>query len=152
MKGWQAGGPPHNMKLTRRDLPLLLPALAAAKTSAAETVLPSKAFRFEDLPVKTSGQNVSRAVFDGATHSGYHIDMHMTELPPGAAPHPPHHHVHEEMIMIHEGNMEVTISGKSSVIGPGSTAYVASGEEHGWRNVGTTKALYFVLALGRDKA
>ena len=26
---------------------------------------------------------------------------------------PPHHHVHEEMIMIREGTMEVTIAGKS---------------------------------------
>ena len=56
------------------------------------------------------------------------------------------------MIMIHEGTMEVTISGKSTKLGPGSTAYVASNEEHGWKNVGDKRALYFVLALGRDKA
>jgi quercetin dioxygenase-like cupin family protein len=142
------------LEYSRRDLSLLpLLALAGANAaSAADTVLPSKAYRFEDLPVKVNGKNRSFAVFDGVTHSGFHVDMHMTELGPGEAPHPPHHHVHEEMIMVKEGSLEVTISGKSTNVGPGSTTYVASNEEHGWRNVGSTRALYFVLALGRETA
>lgn len=141
------------MKPTRRQLAFLLPAAtatpAAAQTATPGKVLPSKTYRFEDLPVRTSGKNRARAVLNGATHTGFGVEMHMTELAPGEAPHPPHHHVHEEMIMIHQGTVEVTISGKSATLGPGSTAFVASGEEHGWRNVGSTPALYFVLALGR---
>ena len=141
------------MNYSRRDLSLIpLAALAAANASAADMKLPSKTWRFEDLAVKTSGQNQSRAVLDGETHSGFHIDMHITELGPGQAPHPPHHHVHEEMVMVFDGELEVTISGHSSKIGPGSTAYVASNEEHGWRNTGTTRASYFVLAMGREKS
>ena len=140
------------MHISRRELGLLLPALAVTEASAQDAAIPSTAAKFEDLPVKVSGANKSRAVLDGSTHSGFHVDMHITELPPGGAPHPPHHHVHEEMIMIHEGTMEVTIAGKITKLGPGSTAYVASNEEHGWRNAGGTRALYFVLALGRDKA
>src|SRR5260370_26783044 len=133
------------MKYSRRDLGLLpLVAVAAAKTASAAT-LPSKAYRFEELTLK----NKSRAVLDGETHSGFAIDMHITELAPGEAPHPPHHHAHEEMVMIHEGTLEVTISGRSVKLGPGSTAYVASNEEHGWRNAGDTRALYFVRALRR---
>ena len=140
------------LDFSRRDIGLLPLLAAAAARTAAAAVLPSKTYLFEDLPVKTNGPNSSRNVLRGETHSGFPIDMHMTELAPGQAPHPPHHHVHEEMIMIHEGTMEVTISGRSAKLGPGSTAYVASNEEHGWRNVGTTRALYFVLALGRDSA
>ena len=137
------------MNYSRRDLALLpIAALAAANASAAGAMLPSKTYRFEDLVLK----NKSRAVLDGETHSGFAIDMHITELGPGEAPHPPHHHVHEEMVMIHEGELEVTISGHSTRLGPGSTAYVASNEEHGWRNVGAGHAVYFVLALGRVKA
>ena len=52
------------------------------------------------------------------------------------------------MIFIREGTLEVTISGKSVQLGPGSAALVASNEEHGWRNVGSGRARYFVLALG----
>lgn len=129
----------------------LLAAAAAQRSNAAATVLPSKTFRFEDLPVKVNGVNKTRAVLNGTTHTGFGVEMHLTELGPGEAPHPPHHHAHEEMIMIHEGTMEVTISGKSAKLGPGSSAFVASNEEHGWKNVGTGRALYFVLALGSEK-
>jgi len=140
------------MKYTRRDLSLLLPALVAANATAAElSTLPSKSFVFDDLPVKKNGENRSRAMFNGLTHSGFPVEMHQTELAPGDAPHPPHHHVHEEMMMVREGTMEVTISGKISTLGPGSVAYVASNEEHGWRNVGKTRAHYFVVALGQNK-
>ena len=136
--------------LTQR-LWLLVPALAAAGVATAQTpTLPSKTYAFDDLPVRNNGANKSRAVLEGNTHGGFPVEMHITELAPGLAPHPPHHHAHEEMIMIREGTLEVTISGKSTKLGPGSVAYVASNEEHGWQNVGTTRAQYFVLALGRE--
>jgi quercetin dioxygenase-like cupin family protein len=136
------------MSYSRRDLTRLLPALTLTGAAAENRALPSKAWRFEDLVLKKN----SRAVLNGETHGGFNVELHETELPPGEAPHPPHHHVHEEMIMIREGTMEVTIAGHVSKIGPGGVGFVASNEEHGWRNVGTTPAHYFVLALGREKA
>ena len=139
------------MNYSRRDLNLLLPAVAAAQATAQTAALQSKTYSYPDLPVKVNGSNRQRAVLDGATHSGFPINLHMTELGPGQAPHAPHHHVHEEMIMLHEGTLEVTIAGRIATLGPGSIAYVASGEEHGWRNVGTGRANYFVLALGQEK-
>src|SRR5262245_9380443 len=141
------------MNYSRRDLGLLLPFLAVASVANAETpALTSKTYPFDELPVRTNGQNKTRAVLDGKTHGGFPVEMHITELAPGRAPHPPHHHVHEEMIMVREGTLEVTIAGQSTKLGPGSAAYVASNEEHSWRNVGTTRAQYFVLALGRENA
>jgi quercetin dioxygenase-like cupin family protein len=86
-------------------------------------------------------------MLDGRTHTGYRIELHQSELAPGLAPHPPHSHVHEEMILVWQGTVEVTISGRSTTLGPGSAAYIASNEEHGWRNVGTTQASYFVMTL-----
>jgi quercetin dioxygenase-like cupin family protein len=135
------------MKLSRRDLHLLLPALTAGGAYAQKGKLPSKASKYEDLPVKASGQNRQRAILDGETHTGFAVEMHETELAPGLAPHPPHHHVHDEMMMLREGTMEVTIEGKTTRLGPGSVVFVASNEEHGWKNVGTDRAKYFVLAL-----
>jgi mannose-6-phosphate isomerase-like protein (cupin superfamily) len=139
------------MNQTRRDLAALIPALLAARASAGTTALLSKAYPFDRLTVNTKGDNQTRAVFDGETHLGYPIELHITNLPAGGAPHPPPHHVHEEMIRVQEGTMEVTISGRTTSLGPGSVAYVASNEVHGWRNVGTTRAQYFVLAIGAKK-
>lgn len=140
------------MNFTRRDLTALLPVLALVKADAESAGLPSKTYAFENLKARPTGPNNTRPVLKGETHTGFPIELHETELAPGQAPHPPHHHIHEEMIMIREGMMEVTINGKSSKLGPGAIAYVASNEEHGWRNVGTTRAQYFVLALGRENA
>jgi quercetin dioxygenase-like cupin family protein len=121
----------------------LLAAIAKGQQRAA--LLPSKVWKFEDLTLK----GTSRAVFDGLTHTGYHIDLHETELAPGAMPHAPHKHEHEEITMIREGTIEATIEGKTWVTGPGGVIYAASNEMHGWKNIGTTKAHYFVIALGR---
>jgi quercetin dioxygenase-like cupin family protein len=119
--------------------------LGIAQTNA----LPSRVFRFEDMPVRDNGQNKSRAILNGKTVKDYPIEMHMTELAPGLMPHPAHHHAHAEMVMIQEGTLEITIAGKATVAGPGSVAYVAPNEEHGWKNVGSGRARYFVMALGR---
>jgi quercetin dioxygenase-like cupin family protein len=132
--------------MTRRDLTLLPAAFIAATAAAQKTAtLPSKTYRFEDLVLK----GTSRAVFDGLTHTGFHVDLHETELAPGAAPHPPHRHEHEEIVMIREGTLEITIEGKVTTAGPGSVVYAASNDLHGWKNIGSTKAEYFVIALGR---
>jgi quercetin dioxygenase-like cupin family protein len=127
--------------------------LAAAAVQAAPSApIPSKAYRFEDLPVRKNGQNESRAILNGDTHKGFPIEMHETTLAPGMMPHPPHHHAHEEIFLVREGTVEVTVNGKSTRLGPGSAAYMASNDEHGIKNVGDGHANYFVIALGSDEA
>jgi quercetin dioxygenase-like cupin family protein len=144
------------MDYSRRDLGLLLSALAvtnaATNAAAMSATLGSKTYQYDDLPVSVNGQNRGRAILKGETHAGVPIELHETELAPGERPHAPHHHLHEEMVLVREGTLEVTIGGNSANLGTGSVAYVASNEEHGWRNVGTGRVRYFVLALGRDDA
>jgi quercetin dioxygenase-like cupin family protein len=137
---------------SRRDLSLFLPALlAAADAAAQDPALPSKTYRFGDLPVKGEGPK-SRAILDGKTHTGFPLEMHATELAAGQAPHPAHHHVHEEMFLVREGTVEVFINGKTTQLGPGGVAYIYSNEEHGIKNAGKTTAHYFVIALGQKSA
>lgn len=142
------------MEWSRRELCLMLPALVVGlglEADAEDVALPSKAYPFENLPVRVNGENKSRHVFGGKTHTGFLVELHETDLAPGSAPHPPHHHDHEEIFMMREGTLEVTIEGKTSRIGPGSAAYVASNEVHGIHNPGPGHAQYFVFALGTDK-
>ena len=122
------------MNITRRNLAALVPALATVARAQPAT-LPSKTYRFEDLPVRQNGQNTSRAILSGLTHSAFPIEMHETELGAGLAPHPPHHHVHEEIVIVLEGTLEFTLNGSASKLGPGSVAYLASNDEHGFRNL-----------------
>ncbi len=133
---------------SRRELALLVPALAAAAPASAP--LASHAYRFEDLPVRLSGPASQRRVLEGETRTGFALELHESEIPAGEAPHPPHRHVHDEVVLILEGTVEVTIAGSAARLGPGSVAFFASNDEHGLRNAGATPARYFVVALGRD--
>lgn len=138
------------MSYSRRDLGQLLPLLAAARASAQSSArLPSHAYRFEDLPVKTNGQNQSRAILNGEMHTGMPIEVHMTDLAAGLSPHPPHKHEHEEMVLMVEGQLDATVNGQTTRLTPGSLVYFASNDEHGTRNPGPGTARYFVVAIGR---
>ena len=138
------------MKCSRREVYFWIPALMASHGLAAEAPIPSKMVRFEDLPVQSGDGHTARRILEGKTHSGYGIEMHETDLAPGAMPHAAHHHVHEEVFLVREGALEVTITGRASRLGPGSVAYVASNDEHAIRNPGPTHAQYFVIALGTE--
>jgi len=140
------------MDFTRRDLSLLLPFLTAQILEAAKpNIQPSAVYSFESLPVTTDPKTGAeyRQVFTGVTHNKFLIDLHITTMPPGQMPHPPHQHVHEEMMLIQTGSLEVTISEKKTIAGPGSVIYIHSNDEHGLKSVGQVPAQYFVLALGK---
>jgi mannose-6-phosphate isomerase-like protein (cupin superfamily) len=137
------------MDARRRSLLQAFPMLAAASALAADgAALSSFVKPYGELPVKPSGQNESRPILDGVLHTGEHLEVHETILAAGSEPHPPHRHVHEELFLLMKGNVAVTIEGKTTVIGPGSAAFVHSNELHGVHNPGPENAQYFVVATG----
>jgi mannose-6-phosphate isomerase-like protein (cupin superfamily) len=144
------------MTMTRRELCLLLPAamLPVAGAPLAEASeqgdsLPSTTYPFEKLPVHTAPSGVqTRAIFKGKLATGESIETHATTLPPGAMPHLPHRHAHSEMFFMRDGTLQLTVNGKTYPLGPGGVGFVRSNEEHGVKNVGTTPANYFVVAIG----
>jgi quercetin dioxygenase-like cupin family protein len=71
--------------------------------------------------------------------------MHVTHLPAGQSPHPPHQHADEELVIIKEGTLEALQSGKTRKLGPGSVLFQASNQLHGVRNVGSGPAVYYVI-------
>ena len=149
-------------KYSRRDLGFLLPALAA--TAGAQTttqpaadnsveklpVMKTKAFLYNELPVTTNGQNKSRRMFTAKTHTGFKMESHQSDIAPGEVNHPPHQHLREEMMLVRTGLMELTISGKPLRLGPGDVGVIGSNEIHNAKNVGTTRAEYFIVNIGRD--
>ena len=123
-----------------------MPTVAAAAIQPGE-ILPTVVAVFEQMQVTPYGDNLRRMVMEGVNRSGYEFEMHLTELGPGAEPHPPHQHEHEEIVMMQKGTVDVTIEGKTTRLTPGSVVYVASNQFHGWRNVGTGPSQYFIIAL-----
>ena len=157
------------MKYSRRDLGVLLPALVAAAASAAAhleaqqvapaggpegveklPVMKTQRFAYDDLPVATNGKNKQRRMFTAKTHTGFKIESHMSDIAPGEVNHPPHQHLREEMMLIREGIMELTIAGKPYRLGPGDVGVIGSNELHNAKNVGTVFSRYFIVNIGRD--
>lgn len=142
------------MPVTRRELCSMLPAvlipanLPSEASAAQDESMPSAVYPFEKLPVRTPNGAQIRDVLKGKLATGESLEVHETTLPPGGMPHPAHHHVHSEMWLIREGTVELTINGTSHRFGPGSVGFVHSNDEHGIKNVGTTPATYFVVAVG----
>jgi mannose-6-phosphate isomerase-like protein (cupin superfamily) len=150
-----------SMILTRRTLNSLFPMTAGVPAALPRFLrdvslavgrrsLTSQAYPFETLTVHENGPFRSRAILTGETYSGFTLDLHESELPAGKMPHPPHQHRHEELLLVREGQIDITISGKTTRLSSGSAAYIASNELHGWRNTGDRTASYFVIALGDD--
>lgn len=144
-------------KYSRRELGILLPALAVTASAQTTTdsveklpVLGTKAYIYNDLPVTTNGKNKQRRLFTGKTHTGFKLESHQSDIAPGEVNHPPHQHLREEMMLIREGTMELTISGKPMRLGPGDVGFIGSNEMHNAKNVGTTRAQYFIVNIGRD--
>lgn len=139
------------MNALRRSLCISLPvAFASLAAAANDQVLSSFVTPFDKLTANKNGPNTMRPILNGKTESGAQMEVHETILAPGSSPHPPHHHKHDELFLMSKGSLEVTIASKTSVIGPGSAAYVHSGEEHGVRNSGSVDAQYFVVATGTE--
>jgi len=128
----------------------MLPAAAAlAEAGEQDGSLPSGGYSFETLVVKTAASGAkTRAIFKGKLATGESIETHATTLPPAAMPHPLHHHVHSEMFFMRGGRLELAVNGKTYSMRPGAVGFVRSNEEHGVKNVGTTAANYFVVAVG----
>jgi mannose-6-phosphate isomerase-like protein (cupin superfamily) len=141
------------MLLNRREVCAVFPgvvltALIGPERDQRQNLLPSAAYPFENLAVHSSNGAQFRAVLRGKLVTGESLEVHETTLPPGGAPHPPHHHLHSEMWLIREGSVELVLNEATYKLGPGSVGFVHSNDEHGIRNVGTTPATYFVVAIG----
>ena len=124
------------MKCSRRDLGFLLPALVAAGATRLDAqqaaaapaadnsveklpVMKTQQFMYDELPVTTNGKNQQRRMFTAKTHTGFKMESHSSDIAPGEVNHPPHQHLREEMMLVREGTMELTINGKPYRLGPG---------------------------------
>jgi quercetin dioxygenase-like cupin family protein len=129
-------------------LPVALRGAAAdPATTTPRPKLGSTVFKWEDFTVRPSANGERRDVANNPTDTLAVFESHITTLNPGRESHPPHRHPQEELIVVKEGKLEVHINGQTQIAGPGSTFFYASGDAHAVKNVGDTRATYWVINL-----
>ena len=144
------------MTISRRDLNFLLPALAAASASAQSQApvetMTSKAYPSDTIPYKGDDSKKSREFFLLATHAGFKVEVHETNLGPGIEAHPPHQHVHEEIMVVTAGSLEANMDGNKQTVPAGSVLVFGSNKPHNVRNPGSVPAKYYVIELRGSEA
>jgi quercetin dioxygenase-like cupin family protein len=118
-----------------------------AAAAAAPGKLGSRVFDWAKLEVKATKTGARREVVDSPTTTLAKFECHVTTLNPGEAPHAPHHHPDEEIVLIKEGALDVTMKGATTRAGAGSIILAGSNDEHGWRNAADATTTYYVMRI-----
>jgi uncharacterized cupin superfamily protein len=108
--------------------------------------LPPRVSHWDSLATTLEESRARKEIMEGSTTSLSAFEVHASSIQPGKAPHAPHTHAdEEELIIVKEGQVKVTINGVSNTLGPGSIAYAIPGDEHGIINAGRTQATYYIF-------
>jgi len=126
----------------------LIPLCLAAQPAAPATPpakLGSTVFQWVDLKARPTGNGERRDVTDRPTATLERFESHVTTLLPGRMSHAPHQHPQEELIILRDGMLDVTINGVTTRAGPGSLLFFAANDFHNVQNFGDTPATYIVF-------
>jgi (S)-ureidoglycine aminohydrolase len=127
-------------------LVILLLVIGLSLTAQNNDSLLSGVYYWNKLEPIKEDTRIRRQVMDGKTFALNNLEIHTSTLEPGKAPHPPHTHAdQEELMIVKEGLVKITIGGTSKILGPGSIAFAMPGDEHGIENAGITQATYYIL-------
>lgn len=112
---------------------------------AQNQALESKVYVWNDLPVKQNPKAEQRQIFSGTTPSFKSFKMHATTLHPHSSLKPIHKQDNEEMVIIKEGELTVTIEGQTKKIKAGGVILMLPNEDRGFENTSDANVTYYVL-------
>lgn len=127
-------------------IPFLMVLFSFSSSINSEENLKSTVHNWESLKVQSTKSGERRQVLDGKTMVFDQLEIHVTTLEPGKAPHGSHtHQDFEELIIVKEGKIKQTVGAEEKILGPGSIVLAMVGDEHGISNAGDTKASYYII-------
>ena len=105
----------------------------------------SAVFEWRALQAVPIPNGERRQVLDGPTATVDLLHVHVTTLAVGKASGEAVRHLQEEVLIVKEGEVEVSLDGTTQKVGAGSILFFAAGAVTRLRNVGTTPATYYVI-------
>lgn len=107
---------------------------------------------WDSLTPKTNPNGQSRTVFDNPTATLDKFEVHITSLNPGMSSHPVHRHSWEEILLLRDGELDVSINGHTQHAGPGAFIFFAANDPHNVTNTGSKPATYYVVNFVSDRS
>jgi (S)-ureidoglycine aminohydrolase len=105
-------------------------------------------YKWNRLPVQKSGVRESRQILQGHTTDLNQLKIHTSTLGPGQTNHPLQaYDDREELVVVKEGHLKVTINDSSKTLGPGSVVLIQAGDRQSFQNASDQPATYCVLAF-----
>ncbi|MDR7131851.1 (S)-ureidoglycine aminohydrolase [Algoriphagus sp. 4150] len=136
------------MKLRLTSIFFLMTLSALAQLQPIKSGL----YKWDDHRVITNEDRVARPIFEGISSHFEYLEMHATTQPAGAKPSTAHANEDiEEIIIVKEGLMEVTIEGQSSILGANGVVSLMPRQMHSLSNVGESPLTYFVIRYRSKK-
>lgn len=120
--------------------------------TAQHALIRADVYRWDSAPVVKKGPSQQRGLLEGATPAFQHVKVHATTVGAGQAAHPGHQHADEELIIVKEGQLTVTIAGKVETLEKGSIALIMPGDEHALSNDGKVPVTYYVMRYETEKS
>ncbi|MEB2778165.1 cupin domain-containing protein [Algoriphagus sp. D3-2-R+10] len=112
----------------------------------------SGVFKWNDHEVITNEDRVGRPILEGVSPHFEYLEMHATTQAVGAKPSTAHANEDiEEIVIVKEGLMKVTIEGESSVLGANGVLSLMPLQMHSLSNVGDSPLTYFVIRYRAKK-
>jgi len=105
----------------------------------------AKVYGWNDILVDKDSNSYRMQFVNGPTKSLANLEIHLTELDPGKSLLPHSYSDAEQLVVVKEGILKVTIKGKPTPIGPGGVALVTPGDDVSFENTGKVLATYYVL-------
>ncbi len=97
------------------------------------------------LTERATPNGIFRPVFDAPTPTLERFEMHITTLNPGRSPHGPHCHPWEEILILKEGTLQVSINGVNRPAGAGAVIFFGANDAHTVVTTGDRAATYYVI-------
>lgn len=116
-------------------------------TAQTDSLL-SGVYHWNKYPAKESDGRESRPLLQGRTTDLAKLNIHTSSLGAGQTNHPLQaYNDREEIIIIKEGTLKITINDSSKIIGPGSIVLIEAGDKQQFQNTSNKPATYCVLTF-----
>jgi len=130
--------------------PFTVPPAVLTKRPARSRPIGSTFVDWATLAERATAIGISRPVFDAPAPTLERFELQIGTLNPGKTPHAPHCHPWEEILIIKDGALEVSINGETQPAAPGDVIFFASNDVHTVVNRGAQPATFYVINFCTD--